>query len=91
MVFAEPNGLFLENVAASGTALTSLPRHYLEQFHPTYNPDAESLAKDEGFANWMELFAARGGLGPGDLGAWQNSDLQTGRFPLNVANHVVVS
>ncbi|MEQ7010598.1 ABC transporter substrate-binding protein [Actinopolymorpha sp. B17G11] len=76
-VFAEPNGIFLENIAASGTVLTSLPRHYLEKFHPKYNPDAESLAKDEGFANWMELFGARGGLGPGNLGSWQNPELPT--------------
>jgi ABC-type transport system substrate-binding protein len=76
-VFKEPNGIFLQNLAASGTVLTSLPRHYLEQFHTKYNPDVKTLAKDEGFADWMELFAARGGMGPGDSGAWQNPDLPT--------------
>lgn len=76
-IFAEPNGIFLENIAASGTILTALPRHYLEEFLPKYNPEAETLAKDEGFADWMELYAARGGMGPGDLGAWQNPDLPT--------------
>jgi ABC-type transport system substrate-binding protein len=76
-VFSQPNGIFLENIAAGGTVLTSLPRHYLEEFHPKYNSEVKTLAKDEGFANWMELFAARGGLGPGNLGSWQNPDLPT--------------
>ena len=76
-VFAEPNGIFLENIAAGGTVLTSLPRHYLEKFHPKYNPDVKALAKKEGFTDWMTLFAARGGMGAGDTGAWQNTDLPT--------------
>lgn len=74
-VFAEPNGIFLERIAASGTVLTAQPMHYLREFHATHNPDAATLAQDDGFADWMELFTARGGTGPDNLGSWQNPDL----------------
>ena len=76
-IFPDPNGLFLENIAAGGTVLTCLPRHYLKQFHPKHNPEAKALAKKEGFSDWMELFAVRGGMGPDDLGSWQNPKLPT--------------
>ncbi|HEV2065318.1 MAG TPA: ABC transporter substrate-binding protein, partial [Thermomicrobiales bacterium] len=32
------------------------PRHYLEKFHPKYNPNAAQEAKDAGFSTWMERF-----------------------------------
>ena len=32
------------------------PRHYLEQFHPKYNPNAKAEAEAAGFATWMEQF-----------------------------------
>jgi peptide/nickel transport system substrate-binding protein len=32
------------------------PSHYLKQFHPKHNPDAEKLAKDGGWNTWMEMF-----------------------------------
>ena len=32
------------------------PKHYLEQWHITYNPDANALAKEEGFDTWDEAF-----------------------------------
>ena len=28
------------------------PKHYLERFFPKYNPDAEALAEELGFADW---------------------------------------
>ena len=37
--FAEPNALFLENLAIHGPPFRLLPRHYLEQFHKEFNPD----------------------------------------------------
>ena len=32
------------------------PKHYLEKWHIRYNPDADKLAKEEGFDNWWEAF-----------------------------------
>jgi peptide/nickel transport system substrate-binding protein len=32
------------------------PRHYLEQFHATYNENAAAEAEAEGFATWVERF-----------------------------------
>ncbi len=34
------------------------PKHYLSQYHIKYNPDAEALAKSEGYENWMMCFSA---------------------------------
>ncbi len=34
------------------------PKHYLKRWHLKYNPDAESLAKEEGFESWIEAFNA---------------------------------
>jgi peptide/nickel transport system substrate-binding protein len=33
------------------------PKHYLSQFHPKYNPDANELAKMRGYADWTGLMA----------------------------------
>ncbi|MBE1609340.1 ABC transporter substrate-binding protein [Actinopolymorpha pittospori] len=38
-VFAEPNALFLQQIAIHGPPFRLLPRHYLEQFHQDFNPD----------------------------------------------------
>ena len=32
------------------------PKHYLSQWHITYNEDANALAKEEGFENWGQAF-----------------------------------
>ncbi len=37
------------------------PKHYLSQFHISYNDQANELAKDGGFDNWTQLFNARQG------------------------------
>ncbi|GAK61571.1 oligopeptide ABC transporter, periplasmic oligopeptide-binding protein [Candidatus Vecturithrix granuli] len=31
------------------------PKHFYEQYHITYNPDADKLAKEKGFKDWAEL------------------------------------
>ena len=72
--FAEPNGLFLINLAHTGNGwlLTAHPRHYLEQFHIRYNPEGiDELVAAEGVATWVELFQAKGGL----EARWQNTEL----------------
>ena len=35
---------------------TNNPKHYLKKYHINYNPDANELAKEEGFDNWWECF-----------------------------------
>lgn len=32
------------------------PKHYLEQYHLDYNPDADALAKEEGYDSWQQCF-----------------------------------
>ena len=61
--FAVPNYIFPEVVAQMDYGFCCLgnmlftPAHYMKQFHIKYNPDANELAKDEGFDNWAQLYA----------------------------------
>jgi peptide/nickel transport system substrate-binding protein len=32
----------------------TLPKHYLQKWHPKYNPDAEKLAREEDFETWAD-------------------------------------
>lgn len=34
------------------------PKNYLKQYHIKYNPDAETLAKNEGYSSWTQGFLA---------------------------------
>lgn len=69
--FAAPHGWFLFYLAApDGEHLTTRPRHYLEEFHGTYNPKVGKLAEEEGFTHWSELFFAR-------ADRWQTARLPT--------------
>jgi len=56
--FAHPNGNFLLNLATwAGRDIAFYPKHYLMQFHKTYNPDVDSLvAQEEGVTDWVGLF-----------------------------------
>lgn len=74
--FAEPSGMFTEFLGLlEGRPLTLMPKHYLEQYHISYNPDANALAETEGFENWVALFNAKAMTTyPGH---WQNPDLPT--------------
>jgi peptide/nickel transport system substrate-binding protein len=56
-VFREPHGLFLHELAWFWTAFEMLaPRHYLEQFHPKYNPNVDELVAEAKVPDWVELF-----------------------------------
>ncbi|MCI0712786.1 MAG: ABC transporter substrate-binding protein [Chloroflexi bacterium] len=72
--FAQPNGLFLFELANSlGTAPTTHPSHYLQQFHPDYNPSVDELVAEHGVADWIELFGSMtdsSNLAKPTLGAW---------------------
>jgi peptide/nickel transport system substrate-binding protein len=55
--FAAPNGFFLQQLAwAQQDQITRCPKHYLEQFHIRYNPDADALAQQQGMESWIALF-----------------------------------
>jgi peptide/nickel transport system substrate-binding protein len=57
VTFSAPNGFFLQQLAwAQQDQLTRAPKHYLEQFHIRYNPDADALAQEQGLASWIALF-----------------------------------
>ncbi|HWU17643.1 MAG TPA: ABC transporter substrate-binding protein [Devosia sp.] len=62
--FSGPNGFFLQNLAwADQDQIVRCPKHYLEKFHIRYNPDAESLAQQEGLGSWIALFQREIGFG----------------------------
>lgn len=72
-IFPEPNGVLLLRLASpSGPPVVNYPRHYMEQFHPKYNPDAEKNATDAGFEDWVAYFQDR--AGGGCCGWFNNAD-----------------
>lgn len=58
VTFAEPQAMFIPTLAEGRTFIG--PKHYLSQFHPDFNEDAEQQAEDEGFGHWVEMFNAKG-------------------------------
>jgi peptide/nickel transport system substrate-binding protein len=75
--FESPNGFFAQQLAwAQQDQLTRTPKHYLEQFHIRYNPDADALAKERGMDNWIALFQREIGL-LDDNTFFQNSERPT--------------
>jgi len=81
VTFERPNGLFIQNLATpTGDTMTRYPRHYLEQFHATYNTtNLDQLVADAGVENWIQLFQQVSSSIPGTpLDArFQNLDLPT--------------
>ena len=60
--FKNSNGLFLLLLAwADSDQTTRFPKHYLSQFLPKYNPDADKLATDQGLSGWVQLFQKKSG------------------------------
>lgn len=60
VTFASPNGMFLAQLAApNGRPLIPRPAHWLQQFHLEFNPDANQLAEDSGFVDWVALLQDR--------------------------------
>jgi peptide/nickel transport system substrate-binding protein len=72
--FPEPNGMLLQQFATPALAAepnvpTAYPRHYLEQFHPKYNENAEADAQAAGASQgWVTHFHAM-------ADAWRNPDV----------------
>jgi peptide/nickel transport system substrate-binding protein len=76
--FAQPNGMFLSNLCVLNTTgalgqdiLANSPRHYLEQFHIKYNPQAEADARAAGFSTWAELYQSK----VAHPSRWRNTEL----------------
>ena len=52
------------------------PAHFAEEYHIKFNPNAEKLAKEEGYDNWQGLLSAKLNRAPGqpypapELGPW---------------------
>lgn len=58
--FSRPKSMLpLQLATSSGIWLATYPHHYMEQFHPDFNPNAEAEAKAAGFTNWEERFMER--------------------------------
>jgi peptide/nickel transport system substrate-binding protein len=75
--FAAPNGFFLQNLAwADQDQLVRCPKHYLEQFHIRYNPDADKLAQEQGLGSWIALFQREIGFADTNL-FFQNGNRPT--------------
>jgi peptide/nickel transport system substrate-binding protein len=75
--FAEPYGSFLADLASPrGQHPTLFPKHYCQQFHASYNPDAAKLAAEAGVATWQALFTSK--CGDIEIPArWGNPDKPT--------------
>lgn len=55
--FAQPYPAITTIFAAEGgVGFPMAPRHYLEQWHADYNPNAQALAEEEGFDTWISAF-----------------------------------
>jgi peptide/nickel transport system substrate-binding protein len=65
--FAAPNPAFILSVARAEPGFPLAPKHYLQKWHKDYNPDAEKIAQEEGFASWVDAFASHQAGQTGDF------------------------
>ncbi len=72
VTFDKPNALFAQRMAtkAYGLDLVKHPRHYLSKFHEKYSKDADRLAEQGKFTDWVALFGAK-------RDRWANPELPT--------------
>jgi peptide/nickel transport system substrate-binding protein len=69
--FEKPHGLFPQMLATmDGEYITRFPKHYLKQFLPKYNPDADKLAKQRNFPDSAAMFEQMSNV-------WLNPDRPT--------------
>ena len=59
VTFAEPNPTFIIQLGGEVNNRGYRPAHYFQQFHLDYNPDAEALAEELGFDDWIQMFNAK--------------------------------
>jgi len=61
LIFPKPYGTLLYQLATwGGRFFAYYPKHYLQQFHKTYNEKVDELVAAEGRESWMQLFFAKG-------------------------------
>ena len=79
VTYEKPNGFALAGMAQDGGRdWVRYPKHYLSQFHKTYNTtNLDELIEQEGAADWVELFRTKGSGIPGTPydAVWQNVEL----------------
>jgi peptide/nickel transport system substrate-binding protein len=79
--FRNPYGLFLTRITqGTGAPITQHPKHYLSQFHISYNPEGiDQLIAQEGVTDWVQLFQSKGSAIPGTAhdARWMNTELPT--------------
>ncbi|WP_454850950.1 ABC transporter substrate-binding protein [Rhizobium binxianense] len=71
--FKNPKGIFLQYLATArplDNATVRYPRHYLEKFHPKYNPDIQKEISAAGQSNWVGLMVNKSNF-------WSNVDVPT--------------
>jgi peptide/nickel transport system substrate-binding protein len=63
LTFDQPKGNLIDDASRAAQwwapNLLFFPKHYLQEFLPEYNPDAEELAADAGFGDWTEYWEDR--------------------------------
>jgi peptide/nickel transport system substrate-binding protein len=75
--FDTPNGMLMETLASTdGLHITSLPKHYCSQFHPSYNDNADADAQAAGFDGWALYLQDRCAWGWETI-RFSNADLPT--------------
>ena len=65
--FKNPKGLFLQYLATArplDNAAVRYPKHYLQKFHPKYNPDIEAEIKAAGQTDWLGLMVNKSNFWP---------------------------
>ena len=70
VVFAEPKGLFAEEITRN-MELINYPKHYAQDFLPTYNEDLDAKVAEAGLEAWPDLWNDQ----IADQGPWKNVDL----------------
>ncbi|UFU05871.1 ABC transporter substrate-binding protein [Ruania halotolerans] len=63
LTYPHPKGDFIEEISRVANAVAAnllfFPKHYMEQFLPDYNPDAEDIAEEAGFGDWTDYWVDR--------------------------------
>lgn len=59
MTFPEARPTLLISVGSEVGHRGFRPAHYFKQFHIDYNPDANDLAAEKGFEDWVQMFNAK--------------------------------
>jgi ABC-type transport system substrate-binding protein len=76
-VYERPEGLCIAKHASSSGTFSRFPKHYLQQFHKSYNPDVDALVEKEGAEDWVKLFGTKACIGLGAGETYMNPECPT--------------